>query len=88
MGIILYYVTYGHLFPNSSQVKVGDTVNQNQLIAKVGTTGYSTGNHLHFQVQKEDNTYIDGMSFINFSDTEDEDTGYTPTYPPISHFGH
>lgn len=32
-------------------VKVGDTVNQGDVIAKVGTTGYSSGNHLHFEVR-------------------------------------
>ena len=32
-------------------VKVGDTVNKGDVIAKVGTTGYSSGNHLHFEVR-------------------------------------
>jgi murein DD-endopeptidase MepM/ murein hydrolase activator NlpD len=32
-------------------VKVGDNVNQGDVIAKVGTTGYSSGNHLHFEVR-------------------------------------
>lgn len=67
-----YHITYAHLFPNSSQVSVNDYVTKGQMIASVGTTGYSTGNHLHFQVQLN-NEYVDGMSLIDFLDTSNKE---------------
>lgn len=63
---LTYTVLYGHLYPNSSQVAVGDTVTTGQVIASVGTTGYSTGDHLHYQVSLN-NEVVDGMSLIDFT---------------------
>jgi len=62
----IYEVLYGHLYPNSSRVEEGDFVTPNQVIAGVGTTGYSTGNHLHWQV-KSNGKLIDGMNLVDFS---------------------
>ena len=61
-----YRVIYGHLYPHSALVKVGQKVRSWQKIGEVGTTGYSTGNHLHFQVSISGKK-IDGMSLIDFT---------------------
>ena len=63
---ITYHVLYAHLYPGSAKVKVGDKVTHWQLLGGVGTTGYSTGPHLHYQVYKDD-TVIDGVSLIDFT---------------------
>ena len=41
---------------SSVLVRVGDRVYKGQSIARVGSTGNSTGNHCHFQVKKNDVT--------------------------------
>ncbi|MEG0826694.1 MAG: M23 family metallopeptidase, partial [Bacilli bacterium] len=63
---LTYYILYAHLYPNSSLVKTGDKVNHFQEIASVGTTGYSTGPHLHYEVSINGNV-IDGLSLIDFT---------------------
>ncbi|MDD2434835.1 MAG: M23 family metallopeptidase [Bacilli bacterium] len=63
---ITYKVLYAHLYPSSSKVKVGDIVKSGDIIGEVGTTGYSTGPHLHFEVTF-DGKLVDGMSLIDFS---------------------
>ena len=46
-----YTTTYAHL--SSAQVSAGMAVTQGQVIALSGNSGYSTGAHLHFQVEKD-----------------------------------
>ena len=53
---------YAHC--STISVSVGQTVSRAQQIATVGTTGYSTGNHLHFGVLLN-GTYVNPMSYFN-----------------------
>lgn len=67
-----YYVkikhndTYSTLYGHASVllVSVGQTVKQGQVIAQVGSTGYSTGNHLHFEVYML-GTRVNAMGFFS-----------------------
>ena len=43
---------YGHLSAYASGLHVGQKVAQGQVVAYVGSTGMSTGPHLHYEVMK------------------------------------
>ncbi|MGX7202398.1 hypothetical protein BCR22_07415 [Enterococcus plantarum] len=62
-----FYTYYGHL--SSVKVKQGDKVTNNTVIGTMGTTGGSTGVHLHFEVRKggqSSNFRINPRDVINF----------------------
>lgn len=48
---------YAHL--SEINVSIGDTIVRSQRIGRVGSTGSSTGPHLHFEVILEDGTKVD-----------------------------
>jgi len=45
-----YKTRYGHM--GSLAVKVGDVVSDNDLLGRIGSTGHSTGPHLHYEVRR------------------------------------
>ncbi|TKI58625.1 metalloendopeptidase [Brevibacillus antibioticus] len=49
-----YTTLYGHIREGGIKVSVGQSVSRGQKIAEVGSTGRSTGNHVHFTVYKND----------------------------------
>ena len=44
-------LVYAHMIIGSQTVKAGDTVSQGQIIGRVGTSGSSSGYHLHLEFQ-------------------------------------
>ena len=57
-----YYTLYAHL--SEVNVSYGQTVGKGQQIGRMGNTGNSYGNHLHFEVRNHQNTCIDPAPYI------------------------
>src|SRR5690606_9508758 len=58
-----YETGYGHMNAIADGIKPGVKVRQGQVIGYVGSTGYSTGNHLHFEI-KINGRFVDPLSVI------------------------
>lgn len=56
-----YVTRYGH--NQDMKVKVGDAVKKGQVVAKMGSTGRSTGPHVHFEVLRN-GVHLDPMKFV------------------------
>ena len=59
---------YAHFSANTITVRAGDKVQQGQVIGQVGSSGCSTGPHLHFEVYV-DGSKVDPLDYVSTSNT-------------------
>ncbi len=64
------YTLYAHLHENTITVVAGQSVEQGQVIAKMGSSGNSTGPHLHFEVREGQNAYKATVEPLNYISKE------------------
>ena len=60
------YTLYAHGQDGSRTVSAGQTVKQGQQIMRVGSTGNSTGPHLHFEVRRSPGNYSNRVNPMNY----------------------
>jgi len=59
-----FYSAYAHEYLDDILVHVGDTVTAGQQIGAVGSNGWSTGPHLHFEIRDSSDTAVEPIGWM------------------------
>ena len=60
----IFYTFYAHMRDNSLCVQKGQNIVEGQIVGVQGTTGNSTGDHLHFEIRLENKSTIDPAPYL------------------------
>lgn len=60
----IFYTFYAHMRDNSIRVEKGQKIIEGQILGVQGTTGNSTGDHLHFEIRLENKSTIDPAPYL------------------------
>jgi len=60
----IFYTFYAHMRDNSLCVNKGQYIVDGQILGVQGTTGNSTGDHLHFEIRLENKSTIDPAPYL------------------------
>jgi murein DD-endopeptidase MepM/ murein hydrolase activator NlpD len=61
---VTVFSTYSHMGLGTMHLSVGDTVTRGDIVGNVGSTGESTGPHLHFQILDAAGTPINPLAWL------------------------
>lgn len=82
-----HYWRYCHMVLNSLQVSVGDEVDINTPIGRMGATGNVTGRHLHLECSTTQNwqcsTFLNPCTILGIPNIDNTVIHYDGTTPPI-----
>jgi len=87
-----YVARYAHMVPNSLKVTAGQKVEAGTILGNMGTSGASTGKHLHFEICQgkthrwtgDGSGFVDPLAFVKLIIDEANIIGAAPAATPES----